>query len=499
MGKKKSVVLLTLITIVIVVFCAISAIPSFPLSVFDKDSIKVWTPATNQYDLDSELGGGYYTYYIPNDVITEAEYEAIKEEKAGDVEELEKLEKDYVKHKGLYLPTDEELGVVKYNGEKLSYEVTESFKASFSETAEMIAQRYAARGLSYYRVSVVDDYALKVELPISDSVAGTVFSYFGYTGEFTVSDGTTQVFPVKGDDDAKAYFKSFKVKESGKSVYIEIKTTGKGSEKLSTWTTASSDSQSATSVNFQVGGTDVLPVSASYLQKQSKNVWVIGMNDKAAAEAIVIVLNSAIAWGDTGIEFKAMDNSIVGGYKAVYGDNAKTLMFIAVGVALLLAIVLPIIGFKGFGVALAYSTLTYFGVTAFCFAFITESVFEVSAGTAIVFLLGLLANVFVGMKTYEAIKKEFYLGKTIDSAVKTGYKKSLMFAVDVCVVFALSALALLIGAGGLHTFAIQALICAATFAFCSLLWTRVINYLLVSASKDKVKHFRFVREDNDDE
>ena len=499
MGKKKSVVLLTLITIVIIVFCAVSAIPSFPLSVFDKDSVKVWTPATEQYDLDAELGGGYYTHYIPKDVITEAEYEAIKAEKAGDADALKEHEDAYWKHKGLYLPTDEELGVLKYNAETLSYDVTESFKASFNETAELIANRYEARGLSYYRVSVVDDYALKIELPVSDTVAGTVFSYFAYTGEFTVSDGTTQVFPLKADGKPSEYFKSFKVKDSGGSAYIEIKTTGKGSEKLSTWTTSSEDSQTAASVNFQVGGTDVLPVSATYLQKQSKNVWVVGMNDKAAAEAIVIVLNTAIAAGDTGIEFEKIDNSAVGMHRAVYGENAKTLLYIAVGVALLLVIALPIVGYKGFGVALAYSTLTYFGVTAFCFAFITEGVFEISAGTAIVFLLGLLANVFVGAKVYGAIKKEFYLGKTVESSIKTGFKKNLMFTVDVCVAFAAAAFALLIGAGGLHTFAIQALICAATFAFCSLLWTRVVNFLLVSAAKDKVKHFRFVREDNDDE
>lgn len=47
--------------------------------------------------------------------------------------------------------------------------------------------------------------------------------------------------------------------------------------------------------------------------------------------------------------------------------------------------------------------------------------------------------------------------------------------------------------------ALQALICIATGAFCNLLWTRFINCMLLSASKNKYKYFRFVREEDDDE
>jgi len=32
-----------------------------------------------------------------------------------------------------------------------------------------------------------------------------------------------------------------------------------------------------------------------------------------------------------------------------------------------------------------------------------------------------------------------------------------------------------------------------------LLWARAINYTFLSASQDKYKYFRFVREDDDDE
>ena len=62
----------------------------------------------------------------------------------------------------------------------------------------------------------------------------------------------------------------------------------------------------------------------------------------------------------------------------------------------------------------------------------------------------------------------------------------------------MSQAAALIGAG-VGTFALQALICFVTAAFCNLLWTRVINVMLLSASKNKYNYFRFVREEDDDD
>ena len=97
------------------------------------------------------------------------------------------------------------------------------------------------------------------------------------------------------------------------------------------------------------------------------------------------------------------------------------------------------------------------------------------------------------------IKKEVELGKTVESAVKAGYKKTLMTAIDVHAVLLLGSLALLIGVGGLFTVAIQAIIAVLTSAVLCLLLGRAINFTLLSANKDKYKYFKFVREDDDDE
>ena len=57
----------------------------------------------------------------------------------------------------------------------------------------------------------------------------------------------------------------------------------------------------------------------------------------------------------------------------------------------------------------------------------------------------------------------------------------------------------IIAAAGMQTLAFQALICIIAAAFNNLAWARIINFTFLSASKNKFKYFRFVREDDDDE
>ena len=63
----------------------------------------------------------------------------------------------------------------------------------------------------------------------------------------------------------------------------------------------------------------------------------------------------------------------------------------------------------------------------------------------------------------------------------------------------LGALALLIGAASLNTFALQAIICIVAGGFCNLVGSRIFNTMLLAIAKDQYKYFRLVREDDDDE
>ena len=485
MGKKKSVVLMVLLTIVIVVLCAITLFPSIYVSQVNK-----WVPVVNQYDLSTELGGGYYAYYYPEGVISETEF--INNGESTD---------DYKQHGGLYLSTDEKDGVLDANGE-----VREDFKTAFNGAVAEVRSRYEAMGYSDYRVAVVDDYCVRVELPASDVNAGTVLSRFALTGDISFEMSGEVVEELKEEGvTASDLIYSVSVGTRYKTAFVKIRFTDKGKAMIErvkgdlSEASSTTDVSSATTLEVKVGDTTVAYILKDLITDDSYEARVnaAAQENIKQVEIVSVLLNSALKGGyevsfdDTRIDVRT--------FKPVYGEEVMTLLYIALGVALLATLVLPIVKMGRFGVVATYSSLSYLIVVGICYKYITGAVFEFTLGSALIFLVGLILINALHYHTYNAIKNEFTLGKTVESSVKGGYKKTLWNTVDIYVVLLLGALALLIGAGGLNTLALQALICVITGAFINLLWTRGINFTFLSASKNKFKYFRFVREDDEDD
>ena len=486
MGKKKSIVLMVLLTIVIVVLCAITVVPSFAIP----GTVKIWNPVVSQYDLGTDLGGGYYAYYYPTGVISETEYKNLEE----------KDKSSYVEHGGLYLNNDPELGIIASNGK-----VRQEFADNFAKATAEITARYAAKGYSDYRVAVVDDYALRVQIPSSEATeqqtafqnAYNTFGLFAETSALEIKKGDALV-DERAENEVDEIIKSFDVKTKQGVAYIEVKFTDIGKEMVKSYKDSTDTTDKLT---IMLGEQSIMEIDAAN-HVTTKNVvqYPIAYESEIGyVETMVILLNSALENGGFDIEFSQISNSQVRAYGPVYGEKTLDLLYIALAVVIVLMIAISIVKMGGFGVASAYSTISYLVVIAICYAFVTKGVFEITLGSVLVFLLGMvLVNVF-NMHVYNAIKTEFSFGKTVESSVKSGYKKTLMEMVDVWSVLLLGSAALLIGTAGLHTLALQAILCVVTGAFCSLLWTRVISAMLMSASKNKYKYFRLVREEDDDE
>ncbi len=502
MGKKKSVVLLILISIVTAVLCVICAFPSIHVT-----KTKIWKPATTQYDLDYDLGGGYYTTYYPKGVVSAMEYQAKVAEYEGDTAKLDEYKESYKKLEGtnLYFSTDVDDKVVAYNSttDVLTEEnLSEDFVQAFENAKDVITARYEKMGYSSFKVATADKYSLKIVLPASEANVNYVMTEYAYVGQFDITDGTDSLFTDEDGQRASDAFVKFTAKERNGAPYIEIKVTGAGKSKISSWT---SDSKTLT---FMVGDNTVLSgVSASYISDLGSGTYALGMQESSYAKIVCNVLSSALETNETGIAFENVEIAsfdVQGSEEALNLLNkalnkALNLLYIAVGIVVLLALVLPIVLYKGYGVAMMFSTLLYFDITTFCFAFVSKGVFEVSTGTVFAFLVGLVVILVLGAKVQKTIKNEVSLGKTVFSAIKAGFNKNLMFSVDVVATLFIVALACLIGAGPMYMFSLQAMICIACSAFCVLLWTRIVNFLFVSASKDAYKYFHFVREDDDDE
>ncbi|MBQ9714327.1 MAG: hypothetical protein IJV83_03290 [Clostridia bacterium] len=534
MGKKKSVVLITLLTIVIAVLCAITAFPTFrlPWSANKKDS---WNPAVLQYDLGRDFGDGYYTYYYPNGVISETEYEtevaalndaaaALTGEKKAEAEE--KLA-DYVAAyvhvdgiDGLYFSTNEDDAVlksVKNDAGEETWVISEDFDAAFQKAANEVKNRYAAKEYEYHTVSVVNQYMLRIELGAGEKTetdnakdpstnASQAFTLFNMFGEFTFMQDGANVSAFDGETTVKDLIKKIDIKKQYEVAHLRIKFTGAGKSMLKAF-----KSSGGTSLDIAIGGEKMLSISPDYINDKNEVEYPLAeQGDIRYAETIAVLLNSL---KDTGViyigeedantpiqfAFRKLDGSSVRSFTNDYGSNVLYWVFGGLLTIMVALMVLAVVKMGRFGIVNVYTNLSYFIITALCFAFITEGVLELSAAAIMMFLFGLvMVNLFHNY-TYSAIKKDFMQGKTVQSSVKGGYKKTLWNTIDVYAVLILAAFALLIGVANLHTLAIHALICLISAAFCNLLWGRGINHVLLSASKNKYKYFRFVREDDDDE
>ena len=509
MGKKKSVVFMWLLTIVIAVLCVITAFPTCTLPF--TDGIKKWQPAVMQYDLGMDLGGGYYAYYYPEGVIPESEFRNNRNMIQG--AEKEEYTNSYVEMDGVYVSADPEDGIIAADGESLNPEFVTAFNAATKE----ICARFAAKGYDDYRVSVIGGCALRVELPMSESSknqtakdsASQALAVFAMTGEMTLHQGGELLDELKDDDSSvKDLIKSIKVKTRYEVVYLQIEFTEAGKTVLENFKTAAESASSETSsvgsttettLDLLVGDETLLSFTTEHIDGDKIKYSIAQDSEKRYVETLSILLNSVMENGGFDVEFRELTSSEIREFTPAYNKNVLMFLYAGLAVIILALIVFAIVRMGRFGGVNAYATLSYIIIVALCYAFITKGVFAITLGSLLTFLIGLVLVNVLNHVVYNAIKAEFALGKTVESSVKGGYKKTLWGMIDIYAVLLLGAFATLIGAAGLHAMAIQAIICVLAAAFCNLLWARAINFTFLSASKNKYKYFRFVREDDDDE
>ena len=200
MGKKKSVVLMVIITIILVALTVFSVAPSFwfPWN----DGLKGWNAVTAEFiDFGSDYEGGYYAYYYPEGVISEAQYKDNLESLNDD--DKAEYEERFIRHGGLYLDTEAEF-ITEGN------EISDDFKAEIEKFKDVVSARYQEKGYSQYTVSVVDHYAIRVEVPASDANYADTMQAFAQTGELTLKLNG-EVVDELSDEEASAsqFIKNF--------------------------------------------------------------------------------------------------------------------------------------------------------------------------------------------------------------------------------------------------------------------------------------------------
>ena len=498
MGKKKSVALIVIVTVVLLGLLFISITPTFPVKTpYSLQSL------LNTVRLGADLGGGYGAVYYPEGVISAEEY-------AGEVARYESGEgtdpaEQYVANGGVYLDSEK---VLDENGE-----VLESFKTEFETAYRVFKQRFEDKNFTDCSVWVEDGYTIRVE--VSDvsqkETVSNVFSVLAYSGELYFSDTDTStnsknVLMTGGSE----HISRADVVDLGDSGYgIAVHLTKAGRAKFAEITgnlvsSSSSDSTSSASATLYLYmGTEVL-MSAGVDSALDQDVVYIGGSNSSgsvayptreSAETIACVINSAL---DEENVFNLSLQPQVYSYDATMGEHAALIAACVIGVLVLAMIVFSLIRYKGMGLAHVYGFLTYALIFILCLAFVPQITVNIAGLLAIV----LSAAMMVGFNYYafRNIRSEFYTGKTLTSAIKSGYKKSLAITIDAHIILFIASLVVyFISLGSAQYLALIFLIGTVISAACTLAVTRFYLYMFLAQPKNKIAFCNFKREETEDE
>lgn len=501
MGKKKSVVLLVIYTLLIAVLCFICTV-SFS---YGTDNLHAFSSVMRMMEKDADLGlayganadtgaylgGGYSAVYYPEGVITAKEYEDDTRDMSD--EEREDYAADYVRY------PDENGSVYLEKGVACDDNgvMTEGFKAAFASALETVTQRYALLRVDGARVESVGDYAIRVFLPAMMDGEYTAINFFSYTGELNIKYGSdeasaTDLFTVRPDETVADYVQSVRARTSGSTGYIEFLFTEAGQSALASATSGAAET--AVTLFFYVGDTSVLQLSVNEVYDQN-TLYISGSYTPETANTVAVLLNSAISGTSDDLTFTPSDAYF---HPALYGSNTVWMLYIAFGIFFVAMMAFFFIRYHRLGFVHLYTYLLFLFAMILCGWSIPFLYLSVET-----FLAFMLASVLLCVSdavAFENARKEYALGKTMTSSVKTGYKKCFWKLFDLHIVVAI--IAFLVYAIALTSLQTAAFVLGLGTLFsgvATLLVNRFGWAVMMGASKQPGKFCNFKREEVEDE
>lgn len=502
MGKIKSAVCLVLYTLLIAVLCFLCTV-SFsygPDGMYEFTSIIRMTAKDadlgNVYGAnDTPIGGGYSVVYYPEGVISAEEYETDLDGFAdeADREEYEARYMRYPDEDGaLYLEIGEACGD--------DGAVIESFRTEFSSAVQTLCERVERLQVDGARVEVRDEFTVQVFLPEMMDGEYTAINHFAYTGELSIryAAGTDEaaaedIFSMRTNETVADYIQSVSSRAVGESAYVMVRLTDKGRAALAK-ATAGAAEESGT-VYFYVGDTRLVAMSVSETFDQNE-IYITSANyTPGIAKATAILFDTAIRGTQNDLSFTVGSAYM---HPAQYGGNALTLMYVAFGVCFVGMMVFFFVRYKRLAFAHLYTYLLFlFGMVLCVWAI---PFLYLSVETFLAFMLASVLLSFSNAMTFEAARKEYALGKTIVSSVKTGYKKSFWKLFDLhIVVAAIAFLTYAVALTGVQAFAFVLGLAAVFSGLGSLLVNRFTWAIMMAFTKRPGAFCNFKREEYEDE
>ena len=555
MSKTKSVVMTVIITIVIVLLCLMCVVPEFTIPFRVGGIWTQYNSVINVIDYGSDLGGGYSAVYYPDGVVSAETYNgqvesyeatldaAIRKQlKLTDEDEytLDELIEAYEESGAVNATVEQTIydmeeyvgSYVGYTSANFSaiaddgvdeaaiylevneictetsdgvYEVNDDFIEDFETAVTVMSKRFDKKKFSYLNVSVLDDYSIYVSVPYTVDDPDSLFAQMGYTGDFNVRAGedvqTRPLLRAFGSREISDYFRGASSTSSGSTGVVKLKLTSLGKETLYDITDALRSNETDATLYFYVGDTEVIGLDLSSEDDgiERRTWYVSGDFTVDEAENVGIVINSCIKQGS--IDFGLTVSDTIE-YTVETGSAATTAIYIIFAVLMLAMFIFFIVRYRGLGVAHMFGYLSYLICMMMFIAFLPGMLLTSSGvlAVALTSIMMVLFNIYI----FENIRKEFATGKTIEAAVKAGYKRSLAPVLDTHILlFIISLVLYFVSVSDIVLFSYIFILGVVMSGVSTLLLTRYYAYVMRGVL-DRGKQYRFygfkreVVDDDDD-
>ena len=312
----------------------------------------------------------------------------------------------------------------------------------FESAVDILRARLDNKGYTEAVITIQgvgNEREIRVEIPEVDN-ADEILKIIGSSGKLTFVDSADVVY-LEGSDIADC---AAGYDENGQPI-VMLEFTPQGTNKFSQAT-----KQLSGQTMYIKLGDDVISSPTVNEQITSSSAQITGLETIEAAESIAAVIKA----GKIDFEFEIGSSSRI---SATLGENALPASVIAGAIGLVIIFAIMIFFYRGMGIASSLALTIYTVVMIVLLALVPWVELTLPGIAGIILSIGMAvdANVII----FERIKEEYASGKTVRSAINTGFKRAFVTIFDSNITTILASIVLwILCPGSIKGFAITLLI-----------------------------------------
>lgn len=368
-------------------------------------------------------------------------------------------------------------------------------KQEFADTVDLINNKLVAYGYESANVGVNEDNEMYIEMPKIKNASSILSSALIKEGTLCITTASdVSSFDSSKDIGPKDVITAYSMFGQTSAVTyswgVNIELTSEGQTKLSTMT---ADASGSTYLYIYVGENQITKIGPISSQIDQSYLFFHGTGN-SEDDTNLTAFNILLGTHDVGIE---LENGKITQIAPLIGDNAKLLIWIALGVivAAIIAIMFILFGELGY----IFTLLLAFFVTLIAFFMQALPIYSLSFSGIIGLAIGLIMFFISNAVIYNTAKKGCAEGKKIPLAIKLGISKSIMKIVDVSVVLIIGSVFMYIFGGAfIKSFALTLALCSALNMFVSILMNKLFTKWYVAINSKNYKKLHFVKGEPND-